>query len=236
MDSFITEVLSPFHAPSADARLVIFADETIHSLKPNLKEYLLRCAEYAKSHQVYLTTGLLVHNRNLCLCLLNPQGKIICRQPAVHLAMSLRSMLDPADELTVVHTELGNLYLCVDADIYHPQTVRAAALKGADAVISIQHIDPVDDTPERLMCSVWNAAQTNNIYVVNFSGNHCTVACPAPLTRSRDGYLVRQTPTIPTRFGLNMARLDEIRRDFNIMETINTQLVQNYADELGRQW
>lgn len=50
----------------------------------------------------------------------------------------------------------------------------------------------------------------------------------------RDGYLVRRTGAFPMRFGLNLTRLDDVRSGFQIMENINTRLVQNYAAELGR--
>lgn len=110
-----------------------------------------------------------------------------------------------------MHTELGNLFLCVDADIYHPQVLRTAALKGADAVLSVQCLDPAEETPERVLCTVWNAAQSNNVYVANFAAGGAVVCCPAPVTRAGDGYLVRRTDALPVRFALNMERLDEIR-------------------------
>lgn len=234
MDIFFTEVLSSFHAPSSDTKLVIFADETVRESKLSVKKHLLLCSEYAANYRVFLLSGLIEHNENLCMCLLNPAGKIVCRQAAVHLAPAMQWKLQPADEISVVHTELGDIFLCVDADIFHSELVRAAALKGADLILSVQHIDPAEDKPERLTCSVWNAAQSNNLYVVNLSGNSCTVACPAPLTRNQDGYLVRRTACVPTRFALNLPRLDEITSHFQILEHINTELISHYAEELGR--
>ncbi len=235
MDSIITEILPPFQAPSKDALLVVFSDDATHTADTGAADYLVRCAKYARRHSIHLVSGLLVHERNLCLFLLDPNGRIACRQPAVHLSMPYAGLLERGNKVEVAHTPLGNLYLCVDADICHQQTVRAAALKGADAVISVQHTDPSEDTPERLMCTAWNAAQSNNLYVVSLSGSSCSVACPAPLTRGADGYLVRQRPLgAPVRFGLNMPRLDEIRSHFELMEHINTQLILHYADELRR--
>ena len=233
----MTEIVTPFHAPSGDAKLVLFADEEIHDgggAEQEVGKYLSRCAAYAAACKVHLVSGLFVHRDNLCLCLIDPKGRPLCRQPALQLSLPQEGRYATGSEVAVTHTELGNFYLCVDADIYHPQTVRAAALKGADVVLSIQHLDPAEDTPERQMRSIWNAAQSNNLYVVNLSAKGGSVACPAPITRARDGYLVRRTGAFPMRFGLNLTRLDDVRSGFQIMENINTRLVQNYAAELGR--
>lgn len=232
MENNFCEVVSLFHAPSADARLVLFADDEIHTGRLELHKHLELCSEYAIAHKVYLVSGLLVHNQNLCLCLFSPAGQLVCRQAAVQLSMALYGKLSRADVLQVVHTEIGNLALCVDVDIFHPQISRAAALKGADILISVQHLDPVDDTSERLVCSVWNAAQTNNIYVINLAGSACTVSCPAALTRAKDGYLVRRTSLVPTRFGLNLDRLDQVRAQFPLLEKINGNLVREHAAQL----
>ena len=234
MELFPAELRPSFSPPSPDARLVLFADGDIRSELPEVGAYLSRCAQYAARHRVHLVTGLFIHDGNLCLCLLGPDGMPLCRQPAIQPPMPLRPSLRPGDRIEVVHTELGNLCLLVDADIFYPQVARAAALKGADVLLSIQHLDPAEETPHRLLCSAWNAAQSNNLYVVNYSAGCATVCCPAPVTRARDGYLVRRTGTFPLRFGLNTDRLDEIREGFQLMESINTGLVQNYAAELGR--
>ncbi len=233
MDSFITEILPPFQAPSRDARLVLFADETIRRDRTEVARQLHQYTQYAAKYGVFLISGLLELDSNLCLCMFGPKGEPVLRQPALHLSLPLRTELTPASGIELARTELGSFYLCVDADILHPQTVRAAALKGADVVFSVQHIDPVDETPERIMGSVWNAAQTNNLYVVNLSGRSVTVCCPAPVTRAGDGYLVRHTGSAPCRFGLNLERLDQVREGFPVMERMNASLIQNYAEELG---
>lgn len=234
MENFITEVVSNMKPPSPDARLIIFTEKDIHVSKLQVHKHLQICAEYAVQHKVYLVSGLLVHNGNLCMCLIGPEGDMLCRQAAIQLSMAFGGKLLPENVQQVVQTELGNIALCVDMDAFYPQVMRTAALKGADLVISVQHLDPVDDTPERLMCSVWNAAQTNNLYVVNLSGNACTVTCPAPLTRNKDGYLVRRTGIVPLRFGFNMRRLDEVRAQFPLLDQINTSFIRNYAEELKR--
>lgn len=234
MENVVTEAVKLWEPPSEDTRLVLLTDDTVHTGRKDVGSHLLCCADYAKEHQVWLVSGLVVNQDNLCLVLFGPDGSALCRQPAIHLALPMKGTLKPADQVQVIHTKIGNLYLCVDADILHPETLRAAALKGADIVINIQHLDPVDDTPQRLMSSIWNAAQTNNYYVVGLMSSSCAVACPAPLTRNKDGYLVKRTHNLPLRFGLNLERLDDVRSHFQIVEGINNRLVQNYAEDLGR--
>lgn len=223
MELFPIEIRPPFQPPSEDAKLVLLADGGIHFDGADLRRHLSQCVRYAREHRVYLVSGLFAHEGNLCLCLLGPDGRALCRQPALHLALPLRGALRPGERAEVVHTELGNLFLCVDADICHPQVLRTAALKGADAVLSVQCLDPAEETPERILCTVWNAAQSNNVYVANFAAGG-----------AGDGYLVRRTGMLPVRFALNMERLDEIRARFELMEQINPALVENYAAELGR--
>lgn len=234
MENFFMEVVAPLQPPSSDARLVAFSDGSIRETKTDVHKHLQQCVAYAQRYRVYLVTGLMAHDENLCLCLLSPDGELLCRQAANQLSEALRGSLVADGCQQVVQTELCNLTLCVDADIFYPQVLRSAALKGADVAVSIQHLDPGENTPSRLMASVWNASQTNNLYVVNLAANGCTVTCPAPLTRNRDGYLVRRTSVVPVRFGFNTRRLDEVRTQFPLMESLNTRLVQNYEEELKR--
>lgn len=234
MENVVTEAVKLWEPPSEGTRLVVLADDVVHTGKRDVGSHLHSCADYAKEHQVFLVSGLIVNQENLCLVLFGPDGSALCCQPAIHLALPMKGTLKPANQVQVIHTEVGNLYLCVDADILHSETLRAAALKGADIVISVQHLDPVDDTPQRLMGSIWNAAQTNNFYVVGLMSASCAVTCPAPLTRNKDGYLVKRAYNLPLRFGLNLERLDDVRAHFQIIERINNRLVQNYAEDLGR--
>lgn len=234
METFFTEVVSHMQPPSEDVKLVVFSSSDILSSKLEVHKHLLLCAEYAQKYEVYLVSNLLIHNDNLCLCLISPKGEMLCRQAAVHLSMALGPRLKHAALQQVTHTELGNIALCVDSDSHYPEVLRTAALKGADLVICIQHLDPAEDTPEHLMVTAWNAAQTNNFYVLNFSGGGCSVTCPAPLTRNKDGYLVRRTRMVPVRFGFNLDKLDEVRASLPLLESFNTRLIQAYQEELKK--
>ena len=233
MNLFAAEIQPWLQPPSGDVQLVLFADEQLHLDEPDVKRHIAGCVKYARQYSVHLVSGLFALDGCLCLALFSPKGDPLCLQKAIHLALPLRHSLHTGERVEVVNTPLGNLCLCVDVDIFCPEVARTAALKGADILLSIQHLDPVDDTHERLMSSVWNAAQSNNLYVVNYSVGGATVACPAPLTRARDGYQLRRVPGLPVRFGMNIDKLDEIRSNLQLMENINTTLIQNYSAELG---
>ena len=137
MENVVTEAVKLWEPPSEDTRLVLLTDDTVHTGRKDVGSHLLCCADYAKEHQVWLVSGLVVNQDNLCLVLFGPDGSALCRQPAIHLALPMKGTLKPANQVQVIHTKIGNLYLCVDADILHPETLRAAALKGADIVINI---------------------------------------------------------------------------------------------------
>lgn len=91
MELFPIEIRPPFQPPSEDAKLVLLADGGIHFDGADLRRHLSRCVRYAREHRVHLVSGLFVHEGNLCLCLLGPDGQALCRQPALHLSLPLRA-------------------------------------------------------------------------------------------------------------------------------------------------
>ena len=118
MDSYFVEIQRPFMPPSDDARLVLIADGSLHRALEDVKRHLFSCVKYAKKHGVYVLTGLFAHEGNLCLCLLDPGGEVVCRQPAIHPSISFQGEFLPGDRIEVAHAgELGNVCLCVDCDI-----------------------------------------------------------------------------------------------------------------------
>ncbi|HIX64821.1 MAG TPA: hypothetical protein H9736_01080 [Candidatus Anaerotruncus excrementipullorum] len=234
MDLFAAELLPPFQPPSnPEVQLAVFAEEGVHEQLGETGEYLSRCAHYAIRHKLYLVTGLFCYDGALCLCLLGPDGMPVLRQGALCLPPRWAG-LRPADRLEVAPTRLGSLCLCPGEDILHPQVARTAALKGADLLLAVQRLDPAAETPCLRLFSAWDAAQTNNLYVVHYAAGKASVCCPAGVTRAGDGWLVRPTGELPVRFGLNMARLDEVRGRLQLLEGLNPHLAQRYAGELGR--
>ena len=71
------EVVAYLRPPSPDVKLVAFAGGDIYKTLAEVHEHLKECAAYAKRYHVYLVTGLLIHNHNLCLCLIGPEGDLV---------------------------------------------------------------------------------------------------------------------------------------------------------------
>lgn len=232
MDGFFTEILFSFQKPAADTGLVVFFDRNVHTDQAECKQYIAKCAQYAAKYHVYLVSGLFFHQGNLCLCMFGPDGAPLCRQGALYLPADFANLLEPDTSISVVNTELSNFFLCVGCDITHPQVIRAAALKGAQVIVNVQNISFADDTNERLMYSVWEAAQSNEVYVIGITSNFYAVSCPALLTRSRNGYLVAKNTYVPTRFGLNTQKLMETRKQSGILAGLNRKLMENHQNEL----
>lgn len=220
----------------SDTSLVIFSeDDVIHSSKLAVQKHLQLCAEYARKYHVYLVSCLFVHEQRLCLDLFDDTGGVICRQGALHLSSRwVLQKIVPDIKVCVTPTPLGHIALSPDGDISRPETARAAALKGADILIASRQLDPAENTVPRMMNTFWDAAQTNNLYVVGLTGSSAVVTCPAPLTRGHDGFLIRRTSTVPVRFGLNMDRLQQVRRQFPLLEQINVECMEQYQQDLRR--
>ena len=105
MESFITEILPPFQAPSRDARLVLFTDEAIRRDRAEVARQLHQYTQYTAKYGVYLISGLLELDGNLCLCMFGPKGEPVLRQPALHLSLPLRTAgLAAASEIELART------------------------------------------------------------------------------------------------------------------------------------
>lgn len=231
MHPFSAQALTPFGAPDRDVQLVIFFGDQVIHLSP---EYLERCRTYAVSHKVFLVSELGLAQKSLCLYMFSPQGEIVCRQAALYPVMPFSGALEPGETVQITHTSLGNFCLCVDEDIHRPQVLRTAALKGADIAISMRRPGlNAESAPTRLLQTVWNGAQSNELYVVGLDTTGLTVCCPAAMTRAKDGWLLRQSPP-PVRFGLNIGRLDTHRHHNGLAEYLPVQIVENHFDLLRR--
>lgn len=119
----------------------------------------------------------------LYLCLFSPKGDILGIQGATHRNLYNQSDLAQYDRIEPIATPIGNIFLCVDVDIYHPQVVRVARMKGAQIVISSQFIDSYQLSRHMLTTGIWNAAQSNGVYVVGCC--NCFSAGSRPLRPDR---------------------------------------------------
>lgn len=107
-----------------------------------------------------------VVNNILYLCLFSPKGEVLGIQGATHRNLYNQAELSQYDKIEPIQTPIGNIFLCVDVDIYHPQVLRIARMKGAQIVIASQFIDSYQLSRHMLTTGIWNAAQSNGVYVV----------------------------------------------------------------------
>ena len=235
-------VTRPLTPPVEGTDLVIFSDIKNYVAQWDNQNFLASCKKYAQSYGVYLLTSRVVADGYLCLFLFDDKGKIIGGQRAVSLNLSYLGTLSRSTDLNIVRTKFGNLFLAVDVDIYRPEILRAAALSGAEIILS-----PSGSlTPRQESLADWGykaAADALAVYIaapvlsgtmgVRFCGR---AACYGPLniTKERDG-IVNQVicddagGLIVSRLNLEQlyAGFDAYTGDSN-PEFIKTQLMSAY--------
>lgn len=188
--------------PSAGTDIVVFSDVMPFVGQESAGEYLMRCRDYAVRHRVYLVPARFVLRGFLCMCLMSPSGAMAGIQRAAHLNLSLAGAAKRADEISVIQTKIGKIFLCVDTDIYHPEVLRAAKLTGAQIVVSSQYIDERDYTHEHLVSGAVSASASNFVYVVNVAGHHCSITAPRVATHDGSGFVLR--PELPHGTGADI--------------------------------
>ena len=161
----VTSVLA---APPKGTDLVIFADPRSYVAELDSHQMLAAAARYAVRHKVYLVPERFIAAGSLCLCMLAPDGSVLGVQRACHLNVSMRQLnLTRADEITPFDTPLGRIALLVDVDINMPQASRAAALGGAELIISSQYMPLYDFFDDRINYGPVNAARSNGVAVIS---------------------------------------------------------------------
>ncbi len=180
-----------FERPKAFSELVVFTDPRPYVPEEELSPYIKACSAYAKEHEVYLVTHRFLKEERLYLCLFDPKGAIVGYQGALHRNLSSQNDLKQYDNVHVIRTPVGNLFLCVDTDIYYPEVLRLAKLKGADLVIASQFIQPYDFKPRSITSGIWNTAQQQGLYVAGCCNVFTAVAAPWECTADESGFLVQ---------------------------------------------
>lgn len=230
MKRLTIEVMPVLRGPMRDTTLVVHGGDTAGK---NLRDYLLGCSSFAKEHKVMLLTAPVIHEKQLCLMLFEADGMVSLRQPALFVPLDMPHLF-AGDRLEVLQTEYGNIALCVEGDIHCPQVARTAALKGADVLFCVQQTDPNAMSEQNLRQTIWNTAQTNNLYAVLVACGQTAAACPAPLTRAQDGFLRHPGEKEPVWFGLNMDKLEEVRGQWPLLQNMNMRWIKNHESHLTR--
>lgn len=186
----VVSIIPPFGKVRQLTDLVIFSDVKSYIPEWDTPDYLNACRKYAAQNKVYLVPSRFVVDNILYLCLFSPKGEILDIQGATHRNLYNQAELEQYHKIEPISTPIGNIFLCVDVDIYHPQVVRVARMKGAQIVIASQFIDSYQLSRHMLTTGIWNAAQSNGVYVVGCCNCFSAVAAPCSLTQDESGYLV----------------------------------------------
>ncbi len=189
----------------------MFATETGEPVaEPETKEYISRCCKYAKHYGVWLVPERFVLMGYHCMCLIDPQGKVIGAQRALYHNHALRPGDKKSTTLQVFPTEVGGIFLCVDVDIYRPEVARIAASMGAQIILCNQYIRPGDYSSSMVLTGPWNAAQLGGVYVVSVTNQYNCVCAPIPLSPLKDGFLWAPRRKLPMTQKLPVQHLDAI--------------------------
>lgn len=124
-------ITPPFGKIKPLSDLVVFSDVKSYIPEWDTPDYLNACRKYAMKNNVYLVPSRFVVNNILYLCLFSPKGEVLGIQGATHRNLYNQAELSQYDKIEPIQTPIGNIFLCVDVDIYHPQVLRIARMKGA---------------------------------------------------------------------------------------------------------
>ncbi len=223
-----------FEEPKENSRLVVFSDERPVVPAAELPVYLRKCSSYAKEHNVYLVPQRFVVDGVLYLCLFNPEGEILGYQGALHRNPSDQSHLDQYGFVHVLETEVGNIFLCVDRDIYSPEVLRLAKLKGAELIISSQYIEKSELKPTHITSGIWNAAQQQGVYVLGCCNAFSAVAAPWEISPDGSGFIIQPEFTRKLCCKLAFDRLEQAFMGGEIAEKLNSDFCKRYSHLLAQ--
>ena len=215
----VVRITTPFEKLKTppDSDLIVFSDNRTYIPEWDVRDYLNAGQKYAQQYQVYVVPGRFVVNNILYLCLFSPDGEILGIQGATHRNLYSQSKLSQYDKIEPIATPIGCIFLCVDVDIYHPQVLRIARMKGAQIVVASQFIDTYQLSRNMLTTGIWNAAQSNGVYVVGCGNCFSAVTAPCCLTPDESGYLVNPSTahSLYTKLYLNKLQHSEFGGDLS---------------------
>ena len=226
-------VTRPLTPPVEGTDLVIFSDIKNYVAQWDNQNFLASCKKYAQSYGVYLLTSRVVADGYLCLFLFDDKGKIIGGQRAVSLNLSYRGTLSRSTDLNIVRTKFGKLFLAVDVDIYRPEILRAAALSGAEIILSSQFIPLYDYQSQKLGQLAFQAAD-NGVYIVNVSNASTSVIAPVETASCPGGFLVREDDSVPLFYSLDTGLYKKSSDPASPLARLRPALYEKYASYLGR--
>lgn len=164
INAVVVPTLTP---PPPGAELVLFSDPKQYVSEADAPLMLAAAARYAVHHAVTVVPERFVAANYLCMCIIDPQGKVLGVQRATHLHVNLRPCnFYRHDAITPIDTPFGKTALLVDVDVYRPLVARSAVEQGAEFLIAGQFVQPYDFYPDRIAQGVGNAAYSNGVAVI----------------------------------------------------------------------
>ena len=210
MTELILGVGEPFASPAWGSNFVVFTGETGEPVsEENAKAYLSKACRYARSYGVYLVPERLVLMGYQCLCLLSPAGMVLGAQKSAYASPSRRGG-KRSTTLEVLSTEFGGIFLCVDADVYHPEVARYAAGLGAQIYVCSQQLSRLEYGSHLVVSGVWSVAQQNRAFSIGVSGQYHCVCAPLQLTTHADGFVAPPNLRLPMTARIDASQLASV--------------------------
>ena len=205
----------PFTSPAWGSNFVVFSSDSGEVIpEDTVKEYLSKACRYAKHYQVHLVPERFMLMNYHSLCLISPDGKVLGAQKAAFQNLSWRQG-KRSNQIDIIQSPFGGIFLCVDVDIYHPEIPRLVQAMGADFIICSQYIQEGDYNTGMVTSGVWSAAQGNPMYVVGVSNEFNCVCAPRRLTPNDDGFIITPRLKMPITANLAPEQLKRLpQRDF----------------------
>ncbi|MCL2069266.1 MAG: hypothetical protein FWH00_05125 [Oscillospiraceae bacterium] len=215
MASMHLSIGEPFTSPAWGGNFVVFSSSSGEAIPEDLvKDYITKACRYAKHFAVFLVPERMIIMGYHSMCLISPQGKVLGAQKAAFKNLSQRSG-KRSNQLDLIQTPYGGVFLCVDVDIYHPEIPRLVQAMGADFIICSQHIQEGDYNTAMVTSGVWGASQGNPMYAVGVSNEFNCVCAPRRLTQNDDGFIVTPKLKMPVTAILAPEQLKRLnQRDF----------------------
>lgn len=220
-------ITTPFGKVKPLSELVIFSDIKSYIPQWDTPDYLNACRKYAMTHKVYLVPSRFVVDNILYLCLFSPEGDVLGIQGATHLNLYNQDHFEHYNKVDVIDTPIGCVFLCVDVDIYHPEVVRLARLKGAQIVVASQFIDSYQLSRHMVTTGIWNAAQTNGVYVIGCGNSFAAITAPCSITPDETGFMVPPVHSHTLFSKLYLNKLEKTEFGGNISDKLELALYQN---------
>lgn len=201
----------------------------------------------SRKYNIYIMAGTIMLEENYKVYnvayLFDREGNIIGTQKKTHLYLTeIGWGFTPGDELEVFETEIGNIGIAICMDNGYPEVGRILRLKGADIIID-PSFNPDYYYHIASLNGLWARCQENYTFGIHscmvgdlfgklvFRGKSKILA-PCYITPDKTGIIsiARDDNSEEVVTGeLDFEKLYNLRKEFDIIEIINTKLLHRYS-------